>query len=64
MGGYIFYTYARNKDNTNTKGEKEMKTYLINEEQRQEVLKYMWTRPYGEVHRLMEIILKLQEKQK
>jgi len=46
----------------NTKGEKkEMKTYLINEEQRQEVLKYMWTRPYGEVHRLMEIILKLQE---
>jgi hypothetical protein len=38
-----------------------MKTYLINEEQRQEVLKYMWTRPYGEVHRLMEVVLKLEE---
>ena len=30
-----------------------MKTYSINEEQRQEVLKYMWTRPYGEVVKLM-----------
>jgi hypothetical protein len=38
-----------------------MKNYLINEEQRQEVLKYMWTRPFGEVHRLMEVVLKLQE---
>ena len=38
-----------------------MKTYLINEEQRQEVLKYMWTRPYGEVYKLMEVILKLEE---
>lgn len=39
-----------------------MKTYSINEEERQEVLKYMWTRPYGEVFRLMEILLKLQER--
>lgn len=39
-----------------------MKTYLISEEERQEVLKYMWTRPYGEVFRLMEILLKLQER--
>ena len=38
-----------------------MKTYLINEEQRQEVLKYMWTRPYGEVYKLMEVVLKLEE---
>ena len=39
-----------------------MKTYLISEEERQEVLKYMWTRPYGEVFRLMEVLLKLQER--
>jgi len=39
-----------------------MKTYLISEEERQEVLKYIWTRPYGEVFRLMEILLKLQER--
>jgi len=39
-----------------------MKTYSISEEERQEVLKYMWTRPYGEVFRLMEILLKLQER--
>ena len=39
-----------------------MTTYLISEEERQEVLKYMWTRPYGEVFRLMEILLKLQER--
>jgi len=38
-----------------------MKTYSINEEQRQEVLKYMWTRPYGEVYKLMEVVLKLEE---
>lgn len=38
-----------------------MKTYSINEEQRQEVLKYMWTRPYGEVYKLMEVVLKLGE---
>ena len=39
-----------------------MKNFLISEEQRQELLKYMWTRPYGEVYRLMEILLKLQER--
>ena len=39
-----------------------MKTYLINEEQRQEVLKYLWTRPYGEVFRSMEVLLKLEER--
>ena len=38
-----------------------MKSYLISEEQRQEVLKYMWTRPYGEVYKLMEVVLKLEE---
>ena len=38
-----------------------MKTYSINEEQRQEVLKYMWTRPYGEVYKRMEVVLKLEE---
>jgi|TARA_B110000211_G_scaffold68964_1_gene79643 hypothetical protein len=38
-----------------------MKTYSINEEQRQEILKYMWTRPYGEVYKLMEVVLKLEE---
>jgi hypothetical protein len=37
-----------------------MKNYLINEEQRQEVLKYLWTKPYGEVFRIMEIMLKLE----
>lgn len=39
-----------------------MKNFLISEEQRQELLKYMWTRPYGEVYRLMEILLKIQER--
>lgn len=39
-----------------------MKNYLINEEQRQEVLKYLWTRPYGEVYRIMETILRLEER--
>lgn len=39
-----------------------MKNFLISEEQRQELLKYMWTRPYGEVYRLMEVLLKLQER--
>jgi len=37
-----------------------MKNYLINEEQRQEVLKYLWTKPYGEVYRIMETMLKLE----
>jgi hypothetical protein len=41
---------------------KEMKNYLISEEQRQEVLKYLWTRPYGEVYRIMETILRLGER--
>jgi hypothetical protein len=39
-----------------------MKNYLISEEQRQEVLKYLWTRPYGEVYRIMETILRLGER--
>lgn len=39
-----------------------MKNYSINEEQRQEVLKYLWTKPYGEVFRIMEIMLKLEER--
>lgn len=41
---------------------KEMKNYLISEEIRQEVLKYLWTRPYGEVFRLMDSLLKLEER--
>ena len=39
-----------------------MKTYLISEEIRQEVLKYLWTRPYGEVFRIMDSLLKLEER--
>ena len=39
-----------------------MKNYSINEEQRQEVVKYLWTKPYGEVFRIMEILLKLEER--
>ena len=39
-----------------------MKTYLISEDIRQEVLKYLWTRPYGEVFRIMDILLKLEER--
>jgi len=39
-----------------------MKTYLISEEVRQEVLKYLWTRPYGEVFRVMDTLLKLEER--
>jgi len=38
-----------------------MKTYLISEEERQEVLKYIWTRPYGEVYKIMDTLLKLGE---
>ena len=38
-----------------------MKTYSINEEQRQEVLKYMWTRPYGEVAQLIAMIASLKQ---
>lgn len=41
---------------------KEMKNYLISEEQRQEVLKYIWTKPYNEVYKIMEILLKLEER--
>ena len=37
-----------------------MKTYLISEDIRQEVLKYLWTKPYGEVYRIMETMLKLE----
>ncbi len=39
-----------------------MKTYLISEDIRQEVLKYLWTRPYGEVFRIMDSLLKLEER--
>lgn len=39
-----------------------MKNYLISEDIRQEVLKYLWTRPYGEVFRIMDILLKLEER--
>lgn len=39
-----------------------MKNFLISEEQRQEVLKYIWTKPYNEVYKIMEILLKLEER--
>ena len=39
-----------------------MKTYLISEDIRQEVLKYLWIRPYGEVFRIMDSLLKLEER--
>jgi len=39
-----------------------MKIYSISEQERQEVLKYFWTRPYGEVFQLMNILLKLEER--
>ena len=38
-----------------------MKNYLINSEVVQSILKYMFTRPYGEVYKLMEVVLKLEE---
>jgi len=38
-----------------------MKNYLINSEVVQSILKYMFTRPYGEVHTLIQALATLQE---
>ena len=38
-----------------------MKNYLISSELLQNVIKYMFTRPYGEVHTLIQALATLQE---
>jgi len=38
-----------------------MKTYIINNEEIQTLIRYLFTRPYGEVIRLIEILGKLRE---
>jgi|ETNvirenome_2_30_1030614.scaffolds.fasta_scaffold57131_3 hypothetical protein len=38
-----------------------MKNYLISSELLQNVIKYMFTRPYGEVHTLITGLAQLQE---
>ena len=38
-----------------------MKNYSINSELLQNVIKYMFTRPYGEVHTLIQALATLQE---
>ena len=37
-----------------------MEKFVINKDQRKELLKYMWTRPYGEVAGLIAILAGLQ----
>jgi hypothetical protein len=37
-----------------------MEQFTITKEQRKEILKYMWTRPYGEVAGLIAILASLQ----
>ena len=37
-----------------------MEQFIITKEQRKEILKYMWTRPYGEVAGLIAILAGLQ----
>ena len=34
--------------------------YKLSEEQRKQLLQYMWTRPYGEVHQMIAILASLQ----
>ena len=38
-----------------------MRNYLINSEVVQSILKYMFTRPYGEVHNLITGLAQLKE---
>ena len=38
-----------------------MKNYLISSELLQNVIKYMFTRPYGEVHTIIQALATLQE---
>ena len=37
-----------------------MEKFIMTKEQRKEILKYMWTRPYGEVGALIAIIAGMQ----
>jgi hypothetical protein len=37
-----------------------MEQFIITKEQRKEILKYMWTRPYGEVAALIAVLAGLQ----
>ena len=37
-----------------------MEKFIITREQRKEILKYMWTRPYGEVAALIAVLAGLQ----
>ena len=37
-----------------------MEQFIITKEQRKEILKYMWTRPYGEVAGLIAILAGIQ----
>ena len=37
-----------------------MEKFIITKEQRKEILKYMWTRPYGEVAALIAVLAGLQ----
>ena len=37
-----------------------MEQFIITRDQRKEILKYMWTRPYGEVAALIAILAGLQ----
>jgi|TARA_R100001244_G_scaffold131654_1_gene105265 hypothetical protein len=37
-----------------------MEKFIITRDQRKEILKYMWTRPYGEVAALIAVLAGLQ----
>tara|TARA_R110000765_G_scaffold402610_1_gene498452 strand:- start:83 stop:256 length:174 start_codon:yes stop_codon:yes gene_type:complete len=37
-----------------------MEQFIITRDQRKEILKYMWTRPYGEVAALIAVLAGLQ----
>jgi hypothetical protein len=37
-----------------------MEEFIITKDQRKDILKYMWTRPYGEVAALIAILASLQ----
>lgn len=38
-----------------------MKTYLLTSDVLQSTLRYLFTRPYAEVHNLIEVLAKLEE---
>ena len=37
-----------------------MEKFIMTKDQRKEILKYMWTRPYGEVAALIAVLASLQ----